>query len=144
MRQRIAGFVDETYVKVAGRWVYLYRAIDQFGQVIDALVSQKRDRAATRRIFTRALEHAASPTEVITDKAALYPVGTELIIHIMRPGCIRVSTHRADRDVAGEFGMAMPGVVVTSVVLLGPERSAGDGAIAARLGHHAGCCPATR
>ncbi len=29
-------FVDETYVKVAGRWVYLYRAIDQFGQVIDA------------------------------------------------------------------------------------------------------------
>jgi IS6 family transposase len=36
-------FVDETYVKVAGRWVYLYRAIDQFGQVIDVLVSPKRD-----------------------------------------------------------------------------------------------------
>lgn len=33
--------VDETYVKVAGRWVYLYRAIDQYGQVIDVLVSQK-------------------------------------------------------------------------------------------------------
>ena len=42
-------FVDETYVKVAGRWVYLYRAIDQFGQVIDVLVSEKRDLAATRR-----------------------------------------------------------------------------------------------
>ena len=41
------GFVDETYVKVAGRWVYLYRAIDQFGQVIDVLVSQKRDLTAT-------------------------------------------------------------------------------------------------
>jgi transposase InsO family protein len=39
--------VDETYVKVAGRWVYLYRAIDQFGQVIDVLVSAKRDRVAT-------------------------------------------------------------------------------------------------
>jgi transposase-like protein len=34
--------VDETYVKVAGRWVYLYRAIDQFGQVIDVLGSEKR------------------------------------------------------------------------------------------------------
>jgi transposase-like protein len=39
--------VDETSVKVSGRWVYLYRAIDQFGQVIDVLVAEKR--AATRR-----------------------------------------------------------------------------------------------
>jgi transposase-like protein len=35
-------FVDETQVKTAGRWVYLHRAIDQFGQVIDVLVSEKR------------------------------------------------------------------------------------------------------
>jgi transposase, IS6 family len=66
-------FVDETYLKVAGRWVYLYRAIDQFGQVIDVLASPKRDLAATRRFFTRALEHGPSPTEVVTDKAAVYP-----------------------------------------------------------------------
>jgi IS6 family transposase len=51
-------FVDETYVKVAGRWVYLYRAIDQFGQVIDVLVSPKRDLAATRRFFTACLRTA--------------------------------------------------------------------------------------
>jgi transposase, IS6 family len=36
-------FVDETYVKVLGRWRYLYRAVDQFDQVIDMLVSPKRD-----------------------------------------------------------------------------------------------------
>jgi IS6 family transposase len=66
-------FVDETYVKVAGQWIYLYRAIDQFGQVIDVLASDKRDLAATRRFFTRAFEHGPSPTEVITDKAAVYP-----------------------------------------------------------------------
>jgi transposase-like protein len=65
--------VDETYVKVAGRWVYLYRAIDQHGQVIDVLVSQKRDLAATRRFFTRALEHRPRPTEVTTDRAPAYP-----------------------------------------------------------------------
>jgi IS6 family transposase len=66
-------FVDETYVKVSGRWVYLYRAIDQFGQVIDVMVSQKRDLAATRRFFTRALDHGSSPIEVTTDRAAAYP-----------------------------------------------------------------------
>ena len=66
-------FVDETYAKIAGRWVYLYRAIDQFGQVIDVLVSEKRDMSATRRFFTRALEHGPSPTEVTTDRAAAYP-----------------------------------------------------------------------
>ena len=59
-------FVDETYVKVAGRWVYLYRAIDQFKQVIDVLVSEKRDLAATRRFFTHALQHGTHPTEVMT------------------------------------------------------------------------------
>jgi hypothetical protein len=36
-------FVDETYVKVAGRWRYLYRAVDQYGQVIDVLLSEQRD-----------------------------------------------------------------------------------------------------
>jgi transposase, IS6 family len=54
-------FADETYVKVARRWVYLYRAIDQYGQVIDVLVSEKRDLAATRRFFTRALESRQPP-----------------------------------------------------------------------------------
>jgi IS6 family transposase len=39
--------VDETYVKVAGRWRYVYRAIDQFGQVIDVFVSARRDATAT-------------------------------------------------------------------------------------------------
>src|ERR1700716_4180605 len=66
-------FVDETYVKVAGRWVYLYRAIDQSGQVIDVLVSEKRDLAATRPFFTRALEHGPQPTGVSTERAPAYP-----------------------------------------------------------------------
>lgn len=48
-------FVDETYVKVAGRWTYLYRAVDQHGQVIDVLLSATRDLPAARRFFTRAL-----------------------------------------------------------------------------------------
>ena len=50
-----------------------YRAIDQFGQVIDVLVSEKRDLAATRRFFTRALEYGPRPDEVSTDRAPAYP-----------------------------------------------------------------------
>ncbi len=65
-------FVDETYVKVAGRWRYLYRAVDQYGQVIDVLLSQQRDTAAARRFFTRALRHGPAPVEVTTDKAGPY------------------------------------------------------------------------
>ncbi len=44
-------FVDETYVKVSGWWIYLYRAVDQYGQVIDVLLSQRRDLTAARRFF---------------------------------------------------------------------------------------------
>jgi transposase, IS6 family len=66
-------FVDETYLKVAGRWVYLYRAIDQHGQVIDVMASPKRDIAATQRFFAQALTTARRPTEVTTDRAPAYP-----------------------------------------------------------------------
>src|SRR6266516_3817752 len=48
-------FVDETYVKVAGQWRYVYRAIDQFGQVIDVFVSPRRDAKAARRFFKRVI-----------------------------------------------------------------------------------------
>jgi transposase, IS6 family len=65
-------FVDETYVKVAGRWRYLYRAVDQYGQVIDVLLSEQRDTAAARRFFVRALRQGPLPVEVTTDKAGPY------------------------------------------------------------------------
>jgi IS6 family transposase len=41
-------FVDETYVKISGRWTYLYRAVDQHGQVIDGYLSKQRDLLAAR------------------------------------------------------------------------------------------------
>ncbi len=66
-------FVDETYVEIAGRWAYLYRAVDQHGQVIDVLVSERRDQVAARRFFIRALGHGRKPVEVTTDKAPVYP-----------------------------------------------------------------------
>ena len=67
--------VDETYVKVGGQWRYVYRAVDQFGQVIDVFVSPRRDAIAARRFFRRAIGTTkVTPTEVVTDKAATYPI----------------------------------------------------------------------
>jgi IS6 family transposase len=73
-RRATGGFVDETYVKVKGVWRYVYRAIDQDGQVIDVLVSGRRDADSARRFFQRALSTLkATPSEVVTDAAAIYP-----------------------------------------------------------------------
>ena len=67
--------MDETYVKVAGKWRYVYRAIDQFGQVIDVFVTPQRDAKAARRFFERAFNTTkVMPVEVSTDRAATYPV----------------------------------------------------------------------
>jgi transposase, IS6 family len=66
--------VDETYVKVAGRWRYVYRAIDQFGQVIDVFVSTRRNARAAHRFFERAIVTTkVRPAEVTTDHAPVYP-----------------------------------------------------------------------
>ena len=67
-------FVDETYVKVNGVWRYVYRAVDQYGQVIDVLLSPRRDAAAARRFFTRAIRTLkVRPSEVVTDASPVYP-----------------------------------------------------------------------
>ncbi len=66
-------FVEETYVKVAGRWRYLYRAVDQFGQVIDVRLSDQRNLPAAREFFRCALAHQPHPVEVTTDRAPGYP-----------------------------------------------------------------------
>jgi IS6 family transposase len=63
-------FVDETYVKVAGVWRYVYRAVDQHGQVIDVLVSKRRNIPAAARFFQTMLVGRDRPREVTTDLAA--------------------------------------------------------------------------
>ena len=83
-------FVDETYVKVAGQWRYVYRAIDQFGQVIDVFVSPRRDVRAARRFFERAIGTTrVAPVEVTTDRAAAFPV----VLDELLPA----AWHRTDR-----------------------------------------------
>jgi len=76
-RQRVIGdrwHVDETYLKVGGTWRYLFRAIDQFGRVIDVFLSPRRDAKAARHFLERTIDRARiSPVEVITDRYRVYP-----------------------------------------------------------------------
>src|ERR1700738_1897504 len=67
--------VDETYIPVKGKWVYLYRAVDSSGATIDLLLSAKRDGAAAERFLAKALggENHRAPRVINTDEHASYP-----------------------------------------------------------------------
>jgi len=93
-------FVDETYIKVAGRWTYLYRAVDQHGQVIDVLVCERRNARAARAFFTRALTCGPSPVEVTTDRAPVYP----RVIDELAPAARHVTDQYANNSVESDHG----------------------------------------
>jgi transposase, IS6 family len=79
---------------------YLYRAVDQHGQVIDVLLSARRDLAAARRFFARALRAGTVPVEVTTDRAAVYPrVLDELV-----PSALHTFEQYANNPVEADHG----------------------------------------
>jgi IS6 family transposase len=93
-------FVDETYVKVAGTWRYVYRAVDQHGQVIEVLVSKRRDVAAATRFFEMMLTGRERPREVTTDLAApLLRVVDDLV-----PGALHDTTKYANNRIECDHG----------------------------------------
>jgi transposase-like protein len=93
--------VDETYVKVAGQWRYVYRAIDQFGQVIDVFVSARRDVTAAYRFFERAIGTTAIvPVEVVTDRATAYPA----VLHELVPAAWHRTEQYANNRVEADHG----------------------------------------
>lgn len=71
--------MDETYIHVKGKWVYLYRVVDAAGQTIDVLLSSRRDAAPTWRFLQRALKqpHTVNPQTITVDKNAAYPIATK-------------------------------------------------------------------
>ena len=76
----VSWYLDETYVKVAGHWRYLYRAIDRDGNLLDSMLSEHRDRDAARRFLRRLLDvNGARPSRVTTDHHGSYPKAIRLI-----------------------------------------------------------------
>ena len=91
-------FVDETYVKVSGSWRYVYRAVDQYGQVIDVFLSKKRDLKAATAFFADAISSHGEPAEVTTDRAhALVRVIAELL-----PAALHDTTQYANNRVEAD------------------------------------------
>ena len=67
-------YADETYIKVGGKWCYLYRATDREGNLVDSMLSENRDMASAKRFFAQAKDVASNkPTRVTTDGHASYP-----------------------------------------------------------------------
>jgi transposase-like protein len=73
--------VDETYIKVKGKWKYLYRAVDSEGNTLDFLLSAKRDKKAAERFFKKVLKakHTKQPRVIDVDKNAAYPPAVETL-----------------------------------------------------------------
>lgn len=70
----ISWYVDETYLKVSGKWCYLYRAVDHHGNLVDARLSEKRDMDAAQQFFKQALAVVGhAPESVTTDGHRSYP-----------------------------------------------------------------------
>ncbi|WP_242215750.1 DDE-type integrase/transposase/recombinase, partial [Bacillus cereus group sp. BfR-BA-01383] len=71
--------VDETYIKVKGQWMYLYRAVDSNGNTIDFCLSKTRDHKVAKRFFKKALRsfHVSKPRVITFDKNSAYPIAIE-------------------------------------------------------------------
>lgn len=61
--------MDETYIKVRGKWVYYYRAVDKNGKTLDFMLSKQRDARAARRFFKQAIDNHDVPNRLVIDKS---------------------------------------------------------------------------
>jgi transposase-like protein len=77
---------DETYIKVKGRWTYLYRAVDKHGRTVDFFLSERRDVMAAKRFFHKAIGHHGTPRVITLDAYA--------------------ASHRAIRELKSEGSMS--------------------------------------
>jgi putative transposase len=71
--------MDETYLKVKGQWVYLYRAVDKEGDTLDFMLSEKRDEPAARAFFEKAMVSSGLPDKVTMDKNGANKAGIDTI-----------------------------------------------------------------
>jgi putative transposase len=74
-------YIDEVYVKINGKQHYLWRAVDQDGEVVDVYLQAKRDGAAAKRFFKRLLRsHGSEPRKIVTEKLRSYGVAHRELI----------------------------------------------------------------
>ena len=99
-------YVDETYLKVCGRWCYLYRAIDKAGALVDVLFSEHRDMAAAKAFFRSARTVTGiTPDRVTTDGHDSYPRAIRAVLgRAVRHRTSRYLNNRLEQDHRGIKG----------------------------------------
>jgi transposase-like protein len=91
--------VDETYLKSGSRWGYLYRAIDEHGQIVDVYLGARRNAAAARTFFQTALGSSeVTPTRITTDKAKAYPKAIRAVLPEVQHRTSRYLNNGLERD----------------------------------------------
>ena len=76
--------MDETYIRVRGKWTYLYRAVDRDGQTLDFMLSERRDTAAARRFFKQAVGTNGVPDRIAIDKSGANLAGLQSLNVILK------------------------------------------------------------
>jgi IS6 family transposase len=91
--------VDETYYRLNGRWAYCYRAIDRNGRVVDACFSERRNAAAARTFFERAIARTGvTPERIVTDRARCYPPVLRVVLPTAEHRCSKYLNNTLERD----------------------------------------------
>jgi len=75
--------LDETYVRIKGKWKYLYRAVDKAGVTVDFLLTARRDRKAALRFLHKAMGHHGLPAKITIDKSGANTAAIESTMRIM-------------------------------------------------------------
>ena len=90
-------YIDEVFVKINGKQLYLWRAVDQEGEVVDVFLQSRRDGAAAKRFFKRLLRrHGGEPREIVTDKLRSYGVAHREMIPETIHNTARYANNRAE------------------------------------------------
>ena len=76
--------MDETYIKVRGKWIYLYRAVDRDGKTLDFMLSERRNTAAATLFFAKALASSGIPLRIVIDKSGANGAGTKEVNKILK------------------------------------------------------------
>ena len=89
-------FLDEVFVKIGGKQHYLWRAVDQDGEVVDVYLQERRDAKAAKRFFQRFLRSGGVPREIITDKLGSYGVAHRSLIPETEHNTEQYANNRAE------------------------------------------------
>ncbi|MGI2080033.1 IS6 family transposase [Shewanella putrefaciens] len=90
-KRRVSGSwrMDETYIKIKGRWVYYYHAVDKYGAIIDFYLSETRDEPAARAFFNKAINQHGLPGKVVIDQSGANAAALDTInIRLWLSGCM--------------------------------------------------------